>query len=206
MQQTVADAPDAITREEYSTLDKGAGMRLRLRLLLLMISTLWRKPSKTLVESELSLRVLPNDVDIKKITNDRYFALLDLGRLDIAFRMGLLKKMIRKNWVPVATFFTIRFRYPLKVFQKYQLRTRIIYWDDRTFYFHQDFERKGRIVATAYSCSTLLGPQGPVKPRELFEAVGVSVTRPEKPDIVATLQALDESIHQDQQIHDPTHS
>lgn len=179
-------------------------MRLRLRLLLLIISTFWRKPSKTLVESELSLRVLPNDVDIKKITNDRYFALMDLGRLDIAFRMGLLKKMVSKNWVPLATFFTIRFRHPLKVFQKYRLRTRMIYWDDRTFYFRQDFERKGRVAATGYACSTLLGPQGPVKPRELFKAVGISIMRPEKPNIVAKLQELDESIHQDQHTHDPT--
>ena len=69
-------------------------MRLRLRLLLLIIKTLWRKPSKVLVESVLSLRVLPNDVDITKITNDRYVALMDLGRMDLAFRLGLLKTML----------------------------------------------------------------------------------------------------------------
>jgi len=146
---------------------------------------------------------MPNDVDIIKITNDRFFALMDLGRLDIAFRMGLLKKMISNNWVPLATFFTIRFRYPLKVFQKYQLKTRIMYWDDHTFYFHQDFVRKGRIVATGYSCSTLLGPKGPVKPREIFEAVGLSATRPEKPDMVARLQDLEELICQGQHAHEP---
>lgn len=181
-------------------------MRLRLRLLLLIISTLWRKPSKTLVESELSLRVLPNDVDIKKITNDRYLALMDLGRLDIAFRMGLLKKMISKNWVPLATFFTIRFRHPLKIFQKYRLQTRIIYWDDQTLYFQQDFQRKGRVVATGYSCSTLLGPEGPVGPRELFKEVGLSIMRPEKPNIVEKLQEFDKLIHQAQHTHDPTSS
>ena len=46
---------------------------------------------KTLDESVLNLRVLPNDIDIIKITNDRFIALMDLGRMDIAFRVGLLK-------------------------------------------------------------------------------------------------------------------
>jgi acyl-CoA thioesterase FadM len=180
-------------------------MRLRLRLLLLIMSTFWRKPSKVLAESVLSLRVLPNDVDITKITNDRYVALMDLGRMDIAFRLGLLKKMIRKNWVPLATFCTIRFRHPLKVFKKYQLKTRIIYWDDRTFYFHQEFERKGRIVATGYVCSTLLSPKGTVRPQDILEEVGVSIMRPEKPGIVERLQELDGLIHQGQHDKQPVH-
>lgn len=42
-------------------------------------------------ESVLNLRVLPNDVDITKITDDRYIALMDLGRMDIIFRTGLIE-------------------------------------------------------------------------------------------------------------------
>ncbi|UCG80563.1 MAG: thioesterase family protein, partial [Desulfobacterales bacterium] len=82
------------------------------------------------------------------------------GRMDIAFRVGLPKIMFKRKWVPLATFNTIRFRYPLKVFQKYQLCTQIIWWDDDTFFFEQRFERKGRIVATGYVCATLLGSDG----------------------------------------------
>jgi len=110
-------------------------MRLRLRLLLLIISSLWRKRINILDESVLNFRVLPNDVDVTKITNDRYMAIMDLGRMDIAFRVGLMKPMIKKKWVPLATFNTIRFRYHLKLFQKYKLHTRIVYWDKKTFYF-----------------------------------------------------------------------
>ena len=40
---------------------------------------------RLLDESVLNLRVLPNDIDIKKITNYRFLALMDLGRLDIVF-------------------------------------------------------------------------------------------------------------------------
>lgn len=66
-------------------------MRLRLRLLLIFLSSFWKKPMGVLDESVLNLRVLPNDVDITKITDDRYIALMDLGRMDIIFRTGLIE-------------------------------------------------------------------------------------------------------------------
>src|SRR5512144_2767189 len=116
-------------------------MRLRLRLLWLILASLWRKPLNVLDEAVLSLRVLPNDIDIRKISDDRFIALMDLGRMDIIVRLGLIGSMFRRRWVPLVTFVAIRFRSPLKAFQKYELRTRIIYWDDDTFYLRQRFER-----------------------------------------------------------------
>ena len=98
-------------------------MRLRLRLLWLILASLWRKPLEILDESILSLRVLPNDIDISKITNDRYLALTDLGRIDLAVRNGLLQTMFKRRWAPLTYVVMIRFRHPLVVFQKYQLRT-----------------------------------------------------------------------------------
>lgn len=178
-------------------------MRLRLRLFILVISSLFRKHVKELDESVLSLWVLPNDIDISRITTDRYVALMELGRMEFAFQLGLLGTMIRKNWVPLTTFCTIRFRHPLKVFQKYQLRTRVACWDDHTFYFQHDFERGGRIVATGYVCSTLLGSTGPVRPQDVLGEIGISLTSPEKPEIVARLMELDAMIHQGQHDKNP---
>ncbi|TCK18563.1 hypothetical protein DFR30_1842 [Thiogranum longum] len=69
------------------------------------------KPIVILDEAVLNLTVLPNDIDITKITNDRYSALMDLGRMDYAFRCGLRNAMLKNKWIPVATFNTLRFRY-----------------------------------------------------------------------------------------------
>ncbi|UCB56078.1 MAG: thioesterase family protein [Thiotrichales bacterium] len=170
-------------------------MRLRLRLLFLMISSFWKKPLGALDESVLDLRVLLNDIDVSKITNDRFIALMDLGRMDIAFRTGLLKTMYRNKWVPLATFDTIRFRYPLKLFQKYRLRTRIVWWDESTFYFRQIFERNGRVLATGYVCATLLGEDGPIDPGRILAVVDPSVTKPDRPEIVARLREIEDLIH-----------
>ena len=173
-------------------------MRLRFRLLILLISSFWKKQKGLLDESVLNLRVLPNDVDITKISNDRYNALMDLGRMDIAFRAGLFKSMIRNKWGPLVTFGAIRYRYPLKVFQKYQLRTKIVWWDDTAGYFKQVFERKGRVIATAYTYTSFIGPNGSVPPDEIAAATGRAVTKPKEPEIVAKLREIECLIHETQ--------
>ena len=173
-------------------------MRLRLRLLFLVLSSFWKKPMKVLGESVLNLRVLPNDIDITKITNDRFIAVMDLGRMDIVFRTGLLKSMFKNKWAPLVTFDTIRFRYPLKIFQKYQLRTRIVWWDDTTFYIKQVFERKGRVVATGYVCATFLSSNGTIHPGEVLAETRQSVTKPNEPEIVAKLREIESLIHETQ--------
>lgn len=74
-------------------------------------------PIGFLDESEITLTALPNDIDILKISDDRYFALMDPGRMDIVFRSCPLKSMFKNTRGPVASFNTIRFSYPLNVFQ-----------------------------------------------------------------------------------------
>lgn len=163
-----------------------------------MFSLLWRKPLNPHDDSLLTFTVLPNDVDVSRISNDRYIAITDLGRMDLAFRNGLFRTMLRDKWAPVATLVTMRFRHPLKLFQRYRLRTRIIYWDEDGFYLLQQFERKGRVVATGYVCATLLGPHGRVAPQDVLAKVRQSAARPEASGIVLQLQELNARIQQGQ--------
>lgn len=59
-------------------------MRLRLRLLWLLLLSPWHRRLHVLDEFVLSLTVLPNDVDVSKMTDDRYLAIADLGRVGLA--------------------------------------------------------------------------------------------------------------------------
>jgi len=178
-------------------------MRLRLRLLLLILFSLWRSPSKNLLESVLTLRVLPNDTDVSKMTYDRYLAVMDLGRADLMLRYGMLKTLFRKKWIPYATFASIRFRHSLAAFSRYLLKSSIIYWDEERFYLRYNFERRGRPVATGYLFVVFTGPDGKVRPDEVLQAIGASVQKPEKTEIIARLHALEEVIHREQRDMDP---
>ena len=172
-------------------------MRLRFRFLWLILASYFKKPISILDETTINLIVLPNDIDITKVTNDRYNAIMDLGRMDFAFRIGLRNAMVKNKWIPVATFITVRFRYPLKIFQKYQLKTRIIWWDENVFYWEQLFQRKGRIVATGHVCGTV-HKNGIVPSKDILAIIGPSVSKPDRPETVAKLIEAENLIHETQ--------
>ena len=173
-------------------------MRLRFRLLWIILTSFFKKLIVNLDEAVIEFRVLPNDVDITKVTSDRYTALMELGRIDYAFRSELGKLMIKNKWIPVATFDTIRFRYPLKIFQKYQLKTKVIWWDDTTLYWEQIFERKGRIVATGYVSATIMDKNGVIPSKDILAIIGPGVIKPDRPEIVAKLKDAENLIHETQ--------
>ena len=173
-------------------------MRLRLRILWLFLSSFWKSSLGLLEESVLDLTVLLNDVDITKVSNDRYVALMDLGRIDLALRVGLRRAMVRKLWGPLVTVHSIRFRYPLKLFPKYQLITRVVCWDENTFYFEQIFKRNGRVLATGYVSSTLMDSHGAIHSLKMLEEIAQQVTKPEEPEIIARLREIENRIHETQ--------
>lgn len=125
-------------------------MNLYLRLLWLWLATLGKPAEPRLTASRLRLRVWPNDLDLfAHVNNGRYLTLMDLGRLHIVMRSGLLKVMRERQWHAAAAAIEIRFRRPLKLWQRYELLTGIVDWDEHWFLFEQRFESGGKVYARA---------------------------------------------------------
>lgn len=173
-------------------------MRLRLRLLWVLLRSLWCARLRVLDESVVPFTVLPNDVDVSKLTDDRYVAIADLGRMDLALRNGFGPILLRHRLAPMATVVAIRFRHPLRLFQRYRLRTKVLWWDDKTFYIRQVFERAGRTQATAYVCATFLGQHGPVAPATLLAHIGQPAQPPPVTALVVHLEAFASLIRAEQ--------
>ena len=169
-------------------------MRLRLRLFLLIIASVFRKRLSLGDENVVNLRVLPNDVDITRVGNDRYLTFMDLGRINIVLRAGLLRTLISHKWGPVARVVNIRFRYPLKLLQRFQLRSRAIYWDDEWVWFEQRFERNGRTTAIGVAKATLVGPSGLISPATIIAAAGETLVSPPLPAVIAELQIVEDQL------------
>ena len=74
---------------------------------------------------------------------------MDLGRLHIVMRSGLLRVMRERNWHAAAAVVEIRFRRPLKLWQRFALVTEIVDWDEHWFLFEQRFESAGKMHARA---------------------------------------------------------
>ncbi len=125
------------------------------------------------VTSSLSLRVLPNDIDINfHMNNGRYLTICDLNRVDVFARSGLLKAMFKRNWIPVIAEHTMTYKKPLNIFQRYEVSLEMVRWDEKFFYMTHTFTVGERVVAegTSKGCVYARG-KGVVSPADAIAAV-----------------------------------
>src|SRR5262245_66654305 len=115
-------------------------MNLYLRLLYVLWK-IWRLPRREVFEeSRVTFRVLPNDCDINfHMNNGRYLSFMDLGRVHMVAQIGLLGLVMKKRWMPVLAAAEINFIRQIGPFQKFDLVTRLVTWDDKYAYMEQRF-------------------------------------------------------------------
>lgn len=169
-------------------------MNLLFRMLLLGVTSFKRGPLGLFDASELSFRVLPNDLDINgHMNNGRYLTLMDLGRTDLTMRAGLFSAMLKHRWMPVIAGVQIRFLRSLQPFQKYVLKSRVLGWDGPFFVMEQTFSSKGKVAAVALVRGVFLSGKTKVHAHDVFEASGLEDVPGESPAFPPHVQAWLES-------------
>jgi len=161
-------------------------VRLRIRLLWLILSSFFQSKFSIFDNSTVHLRVLLNDTDVRKVSGDRYFALADLG-------WGAFSRVIKGECAPVGQVLILKTREPLWLFQKFEIQTRVLWWDQRWVYFEQKFIHNGK---TKVIC---LGKGGLLKGSMLLDVVdwvpgAGNSPKPGKPEQVVAIQNLEASI------------
>ena len=144
-------------------------------------------------ESAVTMRVWPNDLDLNVHMNSgRYGSMMDIGRVEILARSGLLRKVFARGWRPIAAAVTIRYRRSLLPFQRFTVRTRVICWDDKWLYFRHVIECRGEVAAVAYVRGLLRGKEGNVAPARILALAGTpDLQSPPMPDDVARWVAVE---------------
>ncbi|OQP59086.1 hypothetical protein A3860_38945 [Niastella vici] len=161
---------------------------MRFRLLKMIIAALLRKCDLNIIDqSVLKFRVMPWDCDIKIVSNDRYHAFMDLGRMDLVIRCGWWQHLWKNKWISFVKTANIRYRYPLRLFQSFTLRTRFLYRDEQYFWMLHEFERNGRTVAIAISKNSAWGKNGVVKTNEALQALNKNFTNPGNPSEIVQI-------------------
>ena len=149
-------------------------MNLIFRMLYVFILSQFREPlSIGNSTSRLSLRVLPNDLDINfHMNNGRYLTICDLNRVDLFIRTGLLKAMFRRKWIPVIAEHTMTYKKPLGMFEHFDVMLEVTHWDEKFFYMKHTFSNSERVVAegTSKGCVYARG-LGVVSPADAMAAV-----------------------------------
>ncbi|XP_062843854.1 protein THEM6-like [Trichomycterus rosablanca] len=104
-------------------------------------------------EQTVGGQVLLHDIDMCHMNNARYLRECDFARISLYARNGVLKatRALGANLVVGAS--TVRYRRPLCIGETFELRTRIVTWDEKAFYLEQRFvSRKDGIVAAVMYC------------------------------------------------------
>ena len=171
-------------------------MNLWLRMLRVALPAWWGRRLGPREESVLRFRVWPGDLDANlHMNNGRYLTVADLGRVDLLIRTGVAGALRRNRWGGVVASVTVRYRRPLNLFQRYELRTRLLGWDERWVFMEQRFTRGGELVAHAVVKAQFLGPEGRVAPRRVGEAAGFDdVSSPPMSDAVAEWQGAEDRL------------
>ena len=93
---------------------------------------------------------LPWDIDMwMELNNGRTLTLYDLGRIPMAYRVGLVEVLRRKRWGLTMAGASVRYRRRVKAFETVDMRSRLASWDERFFYIEQSMWVKGKPCSSA---------------------------------------------------------
>ena len=150
-------------------------MNLFLRLFKILLMARFRAPLTLFGVSRVRFRVWPNDLDLNRhMNNGRYMTVMDLGRIDLMARMGVLGLFKKRRWMPVVAAETVSFKRALEPFERYELTSRILCWDERFLYLEQVFVKaNGKVAARALVKAAIRAHARAVKSVEVLEALGV---------------------------------
>jgi YbgC/YbaW family acyl-CoA thioester hydrolase len=156
-------------------------VNLYFRFLWLLLTSRFRSRVDSLGPCATPFRVMLTDLDVlMHVNNGVYLSMMDLGRIDMMARSGLMPMVRARGWYPVVLAQTIQYRRSLTLFQRFEIVTRVLAWDDKAILIEQQFVRRGEVVATALVRALFLSKNGKVPISELLVLVG----NPTMPDTV----------------------
>ena len=156
-----------------------------IRLATTVIKSSRREKLAVLDICETTFRCRPWDLDMfMEVNNGRLLTLYDLGRFDLAIRIGLLKILRKNNWGLVVAGSSVRYRRRVRVFDKVTMRTQIVGLDEKWIYIAQSIWVKGQPTSSVL-LRTGITAKGKVIPvKDVSAAFGSEKFEPEMPDWV----------------------
>mgnify|MGYP001024621002 CR=1 FL=1 len=153
-------------------------------------------PDLDILEEHVSRHMcLPWDLDfMMELNNGRTLTLYDLGRLVLAKRAGLLKAIRSNRWGLTMAGANVRYRRRIRMFERFEMRSRVTCWDARFVYLEQSMwqgngECAGHIVYRVAVTDTA----GIVDTGRLSVALGVTIESPPIPDWIAKWIAAEDA-------------
>lgn len=136
---------------------------------------------------------MPWDIDMwMELNNGRTLTIYDLGRIPLARRVGLVDLLRQNRWGLTMAGVSVRYRARIRAFERIEMRSRAVCWDDRFIYLEQSmWKADGTCANHALYRSAVTGKRGIVPPTEVMAKMDLAVDSPEMPGWVAAWIAAD---------------
>ncbi|WP_415404976.1 acyl-CoA thioesterase [Tateyamaria sp. SN3-11] len=147
-----------------------------------------RQPQIGLTDVHVSHHMVwPWDLDgFLELNNGRALTLYDLGRLGMACRTPLVDALKANRWGLTMAGSSVRYRRRLRAFERFEMRSRAVCWDDKFTYIEQSmWKTNGECASHVLYRSAVTDKNGIVTPDRLLEAMGLDAKSPPIPDWIA---------------------
>jgi len=142
-----------------------------------------RRRAGVLDTTRIRVRVWPNDLDLNRhVNNGRYLSLADLGRIDWFLRTEALRFALRRRAMLVVGDAVAKFRRDLRVFQRFEIHSRLLGWDERWGFLEHRFVRGGRVLGVVAIRGMFRAAEGPLNPSEVMVELGGPPESPPLPE------------------------
>lgn len=184
-------------------------MNLWFRLIWMLLTHFRRPRVAPLGSSVLKMTVLPNDLDFNgHVNNGRYLTLADVARMDFTLRCGAARVAWQRRALPIVGDACAKFRRDLKPFQRFEVRSRLLGWDEKWTFLEHRFVRHGRVLGVVVIRGLFKAPDGPLAPSVFAEALGVEPVSPPLPEWLvewnASCEAMSRSLREEERLDDAT--
>ncbi|GAA1403548.1 MULTISPECIES: acyl-CoA thioesterase [Oerskovia] len=164
---------------------------------LTIASTLPRRavPGRGVLDPSVTrMRVRPGDLDFYlHVNNGVYLQMMDVARSNFLADLGAFGLLRDKGWYPVVASSTMKYRRSLQLWDRFEITTRVLGWDERVVYLEQVFTRGGDLCARGLIAGRFLSKAGDRIPGpDVVALLGTSTVSPELPtDVRDWAQAVD---------------
>ncbi|CAA0125851.1 Uncharacterised protein [BD1-7 clade bacterium] len=139
----------------------------------------------------LGFRVLPHDCDANlHLTSSRYFAMMDICRVDWLLSVCSWKLLIKERWKYVVNAQEITYIRELKPFARFEIKSRLLGWDEKYFYVEHRVVRHGRLHAIAHIRAACVKNGKVLNFGDVLETCGFAMEARELPEAIGLWQEL----------------
>lgn len=127
----------------------------------------------------------PHDLDVwLELNNGRALTLFDFGRFVLFRRIGIVGVMRTQRWSGTVAGSTVRYRRRIRLFDRFEMRSRLLGWDDKFFYFEQAMWRGGACACHLLLRTAITDRDGLVRTDRVVAAAEIEAPSPPLPSWV----------------------